>query len=145
MGSPPRGQPSGPICCFLIPRILDMDTHCLKVLFVFPVGQPSLFDHFYNCVIMGCIRLGCLNIRLITFHCSYPNPSKREGWGSQNISRGRSLCPSLLLFPAGLGSRSHPGDEKQKALVALRIQESQFCDCWGDPHPTSWPVYGLGD
>lgn len=120
-------QPSGPKSCFLIPRTLDTGTHCLKVLFVSPVGQPSLFDHFYNFVIMGCIRLGCLNVRVITFHCSYPNPSKRERWRRQNISRGGSLCPSLLLFPAGLGSRSHPRGEKQKALVALRIQESQFC------------------
>ena len=64
MGSPPRGQPSGPKSCFLIPRTLDMDTHCLKVLFVFPVGQPSLFDHFYNFVIMGCIRLALFIVML---------------------------------------------------------------------------------
>ena len=126
-------QPSGPKSWVLIPRTLDTGTHCLKVLFVSPVGQPSVFDHFYNFVIMGCIRLGCLNVRVITFHCSYPNPSKRERWRRQNISRGGSLCPSLLLFPAGLGSRSHPRDEKQKALVALRIQESQFCAYWGNP------------
>lgn len=99
---PQCGLPPGPKSCSSIPRTLDTGTHCLKVLFVSPVGQPSLFDHFYNFVIMGCNGLGCLNVRVITFHCFYPNPSKREGWGSKKISREGSLCPSLLPFQGRL-------------------------------------------
>lgn len=106
MEGPGAGQPSGPTFCFLIPRTLDPGTHCLRVLLVSPVGQPSFFDRFYNFVIMGCNGLGCLNVRVITFHCSYPSPSKREGWGSKNVSREESLGPALLLFPGRPGSRA---------------------------------------
>lgn len=52
---------------------------------------------------MGCNGLGCLNLRVITFHCSYPNPSKREGRRSKKISREGSLRPSLMLFQARQG------------------------------------------
>ena len=136
-------QPSGPKSCVLIPRTLDTGTHCLKVLSVSPVGQPSLFDHFYNFVIMGCIRLGCLNVRVITFHCSYPNPSKRERWRRQNISRGGSLGPSLLLFQAGLGSRSHPRDEKQEGLGSTEDPGiSVLCLLGRPPSPPLGPFMG---
>lgn len=128
-------SPRGPQSCFLIPRTLDTGTHCLKVLFVSPLGRLSLFDHFYSFVIMGCNGLGCLNVRVITFHCSYPNPSKRAGWGNKKISREGRLCPSLMLFQAGLGPGSHSGDEKHEALAAQRIPESQFCGSRVTSHP----------
>lgn len=86
------GLPSGPKSCCLIPRTLDTGTHCLKVLFVSPVGQYALFDLFYNFVIMGCNGLGCLNIMVITFHCSYPNPSKRGGLGKVRKSLEKEDC-----------------------------------------------------
>lgn len=82
-----------PQILLFIPRILDTRTHCLKVLFVFSCWPTyGLFDHFYNFVIMGCNGLGCLNVTVIAFYCSYPNSSKREEWTRKKISKEASLC-----------------------------------------------------
>lgn len=119
--------PSGPKPCFLIPRTLDTGTHCLKVLFVSPVGQYALFDLFYSFVIMGYNGLGCLNIRVITFHSSYPSPSKRGTVGKVRNSLEKEGCalPSCSSRP-GLGIGSQSGHEKHEALAVCGIQESQL-------------------
>lgn len=88
---------------------------------------------------MGCNGLGCLNLRVITFHCSYPNPSKREGWRSKKSSRERSLCPSLMLFHAGQALIRGMRNMRSRQ-AARRIQESQFCDSWGDLPPLSYEI-----
>lgn len=70
---PQVGLPSIPKSCFLSLELRTQESTARKSCLYSPVGKRSgLFDHFYNFVIMGCNGLGCLNLTVIAFYCSYP-------------------------------------------------------------------------
>lgn len=70
---PQVGLPSIPKSYLLSLELRTQESTARKSGLYSPIGKHSgLFDHFYNFVIMGCNGLGCLNLTVIAFYCSYP-------------------------------------------------------------------------